>query len=142
MSTTKPPIWFWIVSVIGLIWNSLGVHGYISQAYKLDAFTNAYTSEQIEVMTSLPGWYTGLFATAVFSGAIGCLLLLLKKKSANLLLIISFVAATIQMIYFLFIADLKGVDFSANQTMAYIIIVFAAFLVWFSKYATNKTWIS
>lgn len=141
-SMNKPPIWFWIVSVIALIWNGLGVHGYISQAYKTAAYTDAYTSEQLEVMNNLPAWYTALFAIAVFLGAIGSLLLLLRKQFAKSLLIISFLAATIQMFYFLFISDLNGVDFSANKIMAYIIIVFAAFLVWFSKHANSKTWIN
>ncbi|WP_299113392.1 hypothetical protein [uncultured Winogradskyella sp.] len=140
-SLNKPPIWFWIVSVLALVWNSLGVHGYVSQAYKTKAFTDAYTTEQIEVMTNLPTWYTALFAIAVFAGAIGCLLLLFRKKIAKLLLTLSFLAATIQMVYFLFIADLNGVDFSANKIMAYIIIVFAAFLVWFAKNAITKNWI-
>ncbi len=141
-SSNKPAIWFWIVSVVALIWNSMGVHGYLSQAYKTSAYTEAYTTEQLEVMNNLPTWYTALFAIAVFSGAIGCLLLLFRKKVAKLLLVISFIAATIQMLYFLFVADLNGVDFSANTIMAYIIIVFAGFLVWFSNYAAKKGWIN
>lgn len=140
-SLQKPPIWFWIVSVIALAWISLGVHGYISQAYELSAYTEAYSKEQLEVMSTLPSWYTALFAIAVFSGAIGCILLLLRKKAAKFLLIISFVAATIQMVYFLFIADLKGVDFSANEIMSYMIILFALFLVWFSNHSVKKGWI-
>ncbi|MEM9680634.1 MAG: hypothetical protein AAF901_09945 [Bacteroidota bacterium] len=86
-------------------------------------------------------WYTDLFAIAVFSGVIGCILLLIRKKIAKLLLIVSFLAATVQMVYFLFIADLKGVDFSLNKIMAYIIIAFAAFLVWFAKHSNTKGWI-
>lgn len=120
----------------------MGVHGYISQAYKLSAYTDAYTKEQLEVMSALPSWYTALFAIAVFSGALGCILLLLRKKAAKLLLILSFIAATVQMIYFLFIADLKGIDFSANEIMAYMIIVFALFLVWFSSHSVKKGWIN
>ena len=64
-SLQKPPIWFWIVSVIALVWNSLGVHGYISQAYELSAYTEAYNKEQLEVMSTLPAWYTALFAIAL-----------------------------------------------------------------------------
>ncbi len=141
-SVNKPPIWFWIVSVIALIWNGLGVHGYLSQAYNTSAYTDAYTAEQLDVMNNLPSWYIGLFATAVFSGALGSLLLLLKKKFAYILLVLSFLTATTQMVYFLFFADLKGVDFSANQIMAYIVIAFAAFLVWFSNSSKSKGWIN
>jgi small basic protein len=141
-SANKPPIWFWIVSVLTLIWNGMGVHGYISQAYQTKAFTEEYTAEQIDVMNGMPSWYTALFAIAVFSGALGCLLLLLRKKFAKLLLILSFLTATIMMVYFLFVADLKGVDFSDNKIMAYIVIAIAAFLVWFSKKAASKRWIN
>lgn len=141
-SANKPPIWFWIVSVLTLIWNAMGVHGYISQAYQTKAFTEAYTAEQLEVMNSMPAWYTALFAIAVFAGTIGCLLLLLRKKLANAFLLLSFLAATIMMVYFLFIADLKNVDFSDSKIMAYMIIVIAAFLVWFSRKASAKGWIN
>jgi hypothetical protein len=141
-STNKPPIWFWIVSVLALIWNAMGVHGYLSQAYKTSAFTDAYTTEQIEVMEAMPAWYTALFAIAVFSGALGCLLLILRKKFAKSLLILSFLAATAMMVYFLFLADLQGVDFSENKIMSYVIIVFAIFLVWFSRKSHAKMWIS
>ena len=144
MTTTanKPPIWFWIVSVLALLWNAMGVHGYISQAYQTEAHTSAYTPEQLDVMNGLPAWYTALFAIAVFSGALGCLLLLLKKKFAKLLLILSFLSATVMMVYFLFIADLKGVDFSANKYMAYAVIAIAAFLVWFSRKSHANGWIN
>ena len=142
MTTSKPPIWFWIISVIALIWNSMGVHGYISQAYNTSAYTDAYTSEQLEVMSNLPAWYTALFAIAVFFGALGSLFLLLRKKWAKPLLLVSFVTATIQMVYFLFIADLNGVDFSLNKIMGYIVIVFAALLVWLSRKGTAKGWLS
>jgi len=141
-SVNKPPIWFWIVSVITLLWNAMGVHGYLSQAYQTKAFTDAYTQEQLDVMNAMPSWYTALFAIAVFSGVIGCLLLLLRKKFAKPILVLSFLAATIMMVYFLFIADLKGVDFSDNKIMSYVIIAIAAFLVWFSRKAHTKGWIN
>ncbi|WP_243471973.1 hypothetical protein [Winogradskyella sp. MH6] len=141
-SLEKPPIWFWIVSVIALIWNGMGVHGYISQAYKTKSFTDNYTVEQIEIMDSMPAWYTALFAIAVFSGVLGCLLLLLRKKVAKTILILSFLAAAVMMIYFLFIVDLKGVDFSQNKIFSYAVLVFALFLVWFSSHSAKKDWIS
>ena len=141
-STNKPPIWFWIVGVITLIWNAMGVHGYISQAYKMKAFTDNYTPEQIEIMDAMPAWYSALFAIAVFSGVLGCVLLLLKKKLAKPILLLSFLSALIMMSYFLFIADLKDVDFSTNKIFSYIVLAIAAFLVWFSRKSHSKGWIA
>ena len=45
-STQKPPIWFWIVAIIGLIWNGMGVNHYLQQAYNTESFRNMYTQEQ------------------------------------------------------------------------------------------------
>lgn len=141
-SLQKPPIWFWVVSIIALIWNGMGVHGYISQAYKTKAFTDNYTVEQIEIMDTMPAWYTALFAISVFSGVLGSLFLLLRKKLAKTTLILSFLSAAVMMTYFLFIVDLKGVDFSLNKTFSYIVLAFALFLVWFSSHSVKKGWIN
>ena len=32
----KPSKAFWVIGIIGLIWNSMGVDGYINQAYQTD----------------------------------------------------------------------------------------------------------
>ena len=131
----KPPIWFWIVSALALIWNTMGVTQYLQQAYKTESFIASSTPEQLEIYANLPSWYTAAFALAVFGGAIGCLLLLLRKRLASTILLISFVAIIIQMSYVTF--SLK----MANAMTAMIIIV-AALLIWLSNIATKKGWLS
>lgn len=132
----KPPFWFWIVSVIALFWNLLGVDQYIGQAYKTDRWKASLTSDQIELATSLPSWLTAAFAIAVFTATIASLGLIFRKKWAYSLFVISFIAVIIQMGYFL----LNG--HTENIGMTISIIVFAAFLVWFSKKAITKQWLS
>ena len=134
-STSKPPIWFWIVSALALIWNAMGVTQYLQQAYKTDSFIAACTPEQLEMYENLPSWYTAVFALAVFGGAIGCLLLLLRKKLAHTVLLISLIAVIIQMSYVTF--SLK----MANMMTPMIVIV-GVLLVWLAKIATKKGWIS
>jgi len=135
-NSNKPPIWFWIVSVIALIWNGLGVDGYLGQAYNTERYRNAFTEEQLEIATSLPSWITGAFAIAVFAGVFGSLGLLLRKKWAYSLLVLSLIAVIAQMGYTLF----NG--YYENIGMTISIIVFAIFLVWFSKKSKAKGWIS
>ena len=79
--SNKPPIWFWIVSVIALIWNGMGVDHYLGQAYKTERWRAAITDEQLETISNMPGWLTGAFAIAVFAGALGSLGLLLMLKT-------------------------------------------------------------
>ena len=99
LSTSKPPVWFWIVSVLELIWNGMGVNAYLQQAYDTEAHRALYTAEQLDVISQQPAWYTTAFAIAVFCGALGCIALLLRKRFAKLLFICSFIAVLVQMYY-------------------------------------------
>jgi hypothetical protein len=66
---------------------------------------------------------------------LGCLALLIRKKWAYMLFVVSFLTATIQQVYLM--ATVEGVSF----IMPIMVIVFCAFLVWFSKMATTKGWL-
>ncbi|MCH4553799.1 hypothetical protein [Aestuariibaculum lutulentum] len=131
----KPPFWFWVVSVIALLWNLMGVDQYIGQAYKTDRWKASMTSEQIELASTLPSWLTAAFAIAVFTAAIGSMGLLLRKKASYSLLVISLIAVVIQMGYFL----INGYTDHIGMTIS--IIAFAVFLVWFAKKSISKHWI-
>ena len=131
----KPPIWFWIVSALALIWNAMGVSQYLEQAYKTESFIASCTPEQLEIYANLPSWYTAAFALAVFGGAIGCLLLLLRKRLAYTVLLISLVAIIIQMSYVTFTLKM-------GNAMTPMIIIVAALLIWLSKIAIKKGWLS
>jgi hypothetical protein len=135
-SNTKPPVWFWIIAVIALIWNGMGVMAYLVRAFMTEEMIAALPEEQqAEFLIEYPAWYTALFALAVFCGALGCLALLIRKKWAYMLFVVSFLTATIQQVYLM--ATVEGVSF----IMPIMVIVFCAFLVWFSKMATTKGWL-
>lgn len=137
--TNKPGVVYWIIGVVALLWNLLGVNAYLQEAYQTEAFLAAYNEDQLALMNSTPAWITALFAIAVFAGAIGALLLLLRKKMAVPLLFLSFIAALIQMGYSFFAtnsAELFGT--MQGVVMPIFIIIFSAFLVWYSKDARAK----
>ena len=138
-NTNKPNIAFWIIGVIALLWNFMGVTNYLGQAYKLDAIMSGLTEEQVALIDNLPAWMTALFAIAVFSGVIGSIAFLMRKKVAVLLFALSFLTATIQQLYWLFGTNMIE-DFAESQpyVMPIIVIVFCAFLVWYSKEQRKK----
>lgn len=133
-STNKPPIWFWIVSALALIWNAMGVMQYLQQAYKTESFILACTPEELEMYANLPSWYTASFALAVFGGALGCLLLLLRKRLAHTVLLISLIAIIVQMSYVTF-------SLKMANAMTPMIVIVGILLVWLAKIATKKGWI-
>ncbi|MCB0449398.1 MAG: hypothetical protein KDC97_04695 [Confluentibacter sp.] len=132
----KPPVWFWIVSAIALLWNAMGVNHYLGQAYQTESWRAALTDEQFEIISNFPAWITAAFAIAVFAGALGSLGLLLRKKWAYSLLLISLIAVIVQMGYILSQGQ------ADNIGMTISIILFSVFLVWFSKKSIAKGWIS
>ena len=136
-STNKPPIWFWIISVLALVWNGMGVMAYLARAYASDEMIAALPEEQqAEFLTEYPAWYTAAFAIAVFAGAFGCISLLLRKKWAYTLFIISTVAAIAQHIYLYMNVEIP------SPVMPIMIIVVCLLLVLFAKHATTKRWLS
>ncbi len=139
----KPNSWFWVISIVALFWNLMGVGAYLYEAYEKDAMMEQYTEAQRELMSAIPAWVTGAFAMAVFAGAIGCLGLIMRKKWATPVLIISLLAVLSRTIYFFFFT--KGTELFGTfegTVMPIITIVIAGLLVIFSKVSTERGWLS
>ena len=138
---TKPSISFWVISVVALLWNLMGVSQYIQQAYNTESFRAMYTSEQLLLMDATPAWATAAFAIAVFSATLGCISLLLRKKWAYSLFVVSFIAIIVQNIDGFMRYSFSDFD-SFALSMTIMIPLFAIFLIWYSKKAISKNWIS
>lgn len=138
-SMNKPPIWFWIVSVIALIWNGLGVMAYLGRAFATDEMIAALPAEQqAEFLAEYPAWYTAAFALAVFCGALGCIALLIRKKWAHPLFIISALGAIVQHVYLFMNVEMDG----AAMVMPILVILVCLFLIWLAKNSISKGWIN
>ncbi|WP_430399072.1 hypothetical protein [Flavobacterium sp.] len=142
MSTTKPSKAFWIISGVALLWNAMGVNQYLQQAYMTDAFKAMYTEEQLAIITSAPSWVIAVFAIAVFGGLLGSLALLLRKKIAIVLFIVSLIGIIAQMYHNLFVIDSVAIYGPGAAIMPIMVIAFALFLLWFSKFSDKKNWLS
>jgi hypothetical protein len=140
-SSIKPPIWFWIVSILALIWNAMGVMQYLGQAYNTESFREQYTTEQLEIMSNTPSWAIAAFAIAVFAGLLGSFALLLRKKWAYSLFLISLIGVVVQMIHNLFIVKSVDIYGPAAAIMTGMILIFAILFLLFSKKAISKQWI-
>lgn len=140
--TTKPPVWFWIVSVLALLWNLMGVMNYLGSTFMKEAIKAEMTPEQVNLMESTPAWVTAAFAIAVWFGAAGCIGLLLRKKWAKSALGMSLIGVLVQTGYGFFMTNATEVY---SQTEAVIIplmvIVIAIFLIFFARLSERKLWI-
>ena len=132
---------FWIIGAVALIWNIAGVVNYFAQMNP-DALAT-YREAERAIVEGRPAWATGAFAIAVFGGALGSLLLLLRKSAAYYLFIASLLGTIVTMIHTISIAR-STIDLSPFEIFMMILmpLVVAAFLIWYSKQAQSKGWIS
>ena len=141
-STNKPTTGFWVISGVALIWNLMGVMAYLGQAYMSEEVIAALPEVERALYDNIPAWFTAAFAIAVFAGVLGCILLLLRKKMATQVLTLSLAGILVQMVYNFFISNSMEIYGPGALVMPIMVIIIGFYLVWFSKNATTKGWLS
>lgn len=141
-SISKPPVWFWVVSVIALLWNLMGVSAYLADAYTSVEQLEQMSQEMRELYEGRPAWATAAFAIAVFAGTVGSIAFLLRKKWAKMLLLLSVLGAIILNIHTFFLSNAMEVMGANAVIMPIVVIVFGIYLVFFAKKGIQKGWLS
>lgn len=141
-NSNKPGALFWVIGVIALIWNLMGVSAYLMQAYQTESYKAMYTPEQLEIINNMPAWATSAFAIAVFGGALASLLMLLRKKLANSVFVLSFIGIIVQFVFNFFIANSMEVYGPGALVMPILTIAFAIFLIVYSKNCIKNGFLS
>jgi hypothetical protein len=142
--SNKPGMAFWIIGILALAWNAMGVNAYIQQAYKTDGFKEMFADspELLKLALEAPTWYTAVFAIAVFGSTLACILLLLRKKLAVTLFFLGLVAVLIQTANALFVTGELQYYKAFNYSMFIAIPIVSLFLFWYSKKAKTNGWLS
>lgn len=139
----KPTVWFWVLSVLGLLWNLMGVYAYLMDAYMKDETMATFSEAQKAIFINQPTWLTAAYAFAVFGGALGCIALLLRKKWATPLFLISLIALVARTSYYFFMTNATEVfDMVQGTVLPIAVIIIAALLYIFSKIAAERKWIA
>ena len=137
----KPPTWFWVVAILALLWNFVGVFNYLHQAYDKAAILEGLDQAQRDVVLGIPAWATAAFAIAVFAGALASIGLLLRKKWARPIFVISLLALVAQFIHWLIISEAVAVFGPTTYIMPLIVVAIAMYLVSFSKKGIQRGWL-
>ena len=135
----KPPTWFWVVSVLALLWNLMGVGAYLAEAFMTEEVLSAMSDADRGILEGRPAWVTAAFAIAVFSGLLGCIGLLLRKKWAYLLLL-SLLGVLAKNTYYFFMSNATDGISSTDMVMTILVILISIFLVFFAKAVAKKQW--
>lgn len=137
----RPPRSFWIVSSIALLWNFVGVMGYLGHVTTTDEALAALPEAERMLYLGTPSWVVAAFAIAVFAGMLGCLLLLGRRTLAVPVLMLSLAAIVVQMFHNFFMSDAVNVMGAPAVALPVLVIVIAVFLLWYAQTAKNKGWL-
>ena len=130
---------FWLIGTVALLWNVADAANYLVQVMNPEAI-DGYRAAERALIDGRPAWATGAFAIAVFGGSIGCLLLLLRKSAAFYVFVASLLGVMVTMIHAF---GVVGWRLDVGTLMPPLMsLVVAAVLVWYSKHAEGKRWIS
>ncbi len=140
-TNAKVPTWFWVLSVLALLWNLMGVFAYLAEAYMTDETFATLPEAQQALYNARPSWVTGAFATAVFAGTLGSIGLLVRKKWAFPVFVLSLVGVLGQMTYQFFLSNTFEVFGNVFMIMPIAVTLIAIALVFFSRASIQKTWL-
>ena len=140
--SNKPKGWFWIISIIAIIWNIFGVLAYIGSVTLSPEQLEAMSEAERNIRETTPSWATSAFALATFLGLLGSILLLLRKAIAEKVFILSFVAILVQFYYALIVVDSISIHGTAALIMPLIVILFGFALIIISRKSVAKGWLN
>jgi len=133
---------FWVIAVVALLWNLLGMTAYIAHVSVDQAALAAMPEAERVLYQTFPTWATAAFAIAVTAGVLGSLALLLRKNLATPLFVISLLAVLVQDYGSFVVTDSMSVYGPASIVMPLAVVAFAVMLIGYSALAGKRGWTS
>jgi hypothetical protein len=138
---TKPPVWFWIVSVLSLLWSLIGCLACAMQVSMGPAEIAQLPPAQAEIFAMMPGWVKAAYVVAVGAGLLGSVALLMRRRWAQGLFVASLIGIVVQFGWtFLATPIMSTVGASAIPFPA-LIAVICIVLIWCSGLAARRGWL-
>lgn len=133
---------FWIIAVLALLWNLVGIAMFYMQIAMTPEQLAAMPAEQRAVYDATPSWLNAAFAVAVFGGALGALGLLLGKRWAVPMFLLSLLGLLVQMLGAYAVTPAWSAYGAAGLAMPILLVAIAVFLWLYSRKAAARGWIA
>ena len=137
----KPPLSFWVVSILGLIWNAFGGFDYwMTRTRNVDYLAQAGDPQVVLAwIDSFPLWAQICWGLGVWGSIAGSVLLLLRSRHAVNAFLVSLVGALGSFSYQLLMSDVPAsLDTTGGKIIPIVILAIVAFLWQFSKREVAK----
>lgn len=132
----KTPWHLWLVGVIALLFNSIGVFDFVMSmaqgaTYQASA---GMTPDQIAHYQQMPGWMTAVWAVGVFGAFGASILLLLRRRQALPVFIVSLAAFLVSLLYTYVLTNGGAVMGPQMAITSAVIAGLLVFFAWYSRF--------
>ena len=70
-NNVKAPVHLWIVGIVSLLWNAMGVFDYLATQLELESYMSQFTEEQLAYFYGFPAWSVAAWAFGVWGAVAG-----------------------------------------------------------------------
>jgi hypothetical protein len=138
---TSPPVWFWVISIIALLWYLMDMSAFFMRVFMTDDAIKTMPENQQHLYRNMPLWVNTVFAGEVFGGALGCVGLLLRKKWAMYLFVVSILGVLSQTFHVYFLSDAISTMGTPAIVMPLLAILIGIGMIVLAKSAMTKGWL-
>ena len=138
---TSPSVWFWVISIIALLWYLMDMSAFFMRVLMTDDVIKAMPDNQQHLYRNMPLWVNIVFAGEVFGGALGCVGLLLRKKWALPLFVVSILGVLSQTFHIYILSDAISTMGTPAIVMPLLAILIGIGTIVLAKSAISKRWL-
>lgn len=143
MSTQAVPKWYWVVSVLFLLWEMGGVFAFGSQVSMGPEQLATLPEAQRNAFSTMPTWAWAAYGVGTIGALAAAICLLLRRAWAVPLYAISLVAVVAQFGWtFLGLKILDTMPAAEAVPFPAFIIALAILALWFAMFARKRGWIA
>jgi hypothetical protein len=133
--TTKTPWHLWLVGVIAVLFNAIGVFDYVMSMSRGRAEYlggAGLTPAQVAHYAAMPGWMIAVWTVGVWSAMVASVLLLLRKRLAFPVFAVSLAAFALSLVYHYALTNGRDVLGRQMAITDAVIATLLAFFIWYS----------
>lgn len=139
-ASVKTPWHLWLVGVIALLFNAIGVFDFVMVMAKGAEYmaSTGMTTDQIAHYQNMPAWMTVDWAIGVWGAFLASILLLLRRKLAFGVFVLSLAAFLVSLLYTYVLTDGGAVMGGNMAIVSAVIAVLLLFFTWYSHAMSKR----
>lgn len=139
-SGAKVPWHFWVVGLVGILWNAFGCIDYTMTKIQGEVWLRSMgmTDAQITSFNAMPAWMTAVWAIGVWGAMAGTALLLLRNRLSVPVFLVSLLAYVMSLVYAYGLSDQAATMPEGTWIMQAVILVGCIFFVWYSRMMAKR----